>query len=247
MKPIRLSGRSKYSKWLVFLFFPGLLSPVFCQAQLKYSERFLYAMGGGFYNSFMVSRLGVNPQGPGFDSIPAQSFAISFLSLSIEGRYNLVQLGSALSLSMESGASLGFGITIPTEDLKYGNAGLGSVSFPAMASLNIGQSATRSSRIPLGIVFGMGWEGNVTPVIATNTKAITRSPQFWIVPAFKAGLRVTTVGMPVEFNIRFGKQRNPDLFIDPLGNTRYFRAGSFHWNLIVWINPHHDKRPKQIE
>lgn len=224
-----------YGKYcLVFLLLLGAL-PHFCQAQLKYSKRLMYSAGGGFYNEFLLSRVSYKEQGIGFPPVITRTISVSVASFAMDARFNVLEIGNALSIAPETGFSIGFGVTVP-EGGTTGNYGFGTLSIPGLLTFNLGTSATQETDFPVGLVFGLGWEGNVTPIINTEPEPLKQSPRFWIIPAYKIGLRFNAVGLPAEINIRYGVQQQADVFYDQNGSPMVFRAGGFHWNLMVGLN-----------
>jgi len=203
-----------------------------------YKKRLYLGLNNSFYVDFITSPLGTfkienNNVGGGirYDDAAVQTSYLSYFTIAIEPRYNLIDIKENLALAVSAQIAAGFGSTYAASEYAASAEGFGNFQIPVMLRLYYGASSTHAAKDDFGVNIGAGYELNKVGVL--NFGAENRNPDLnraWIMPAVTAGVHFYRGSSPMEVNLKYGfgpiQNQKIDNFGNPLRGRHTTRANS---------------------
>ena len=209
-----------------------------------YKKRLYLGLNNSFYVDFITSPVGtfqIEYAEPGggvrYEDAAVQSRYLSYFTIGIEPRYNLVDFKENLALAMSAQIAAGFGSTYAASEYAASAEGFGNFQIPVMLRLYYGASATQAAQDDFGVNIGAGYELNKIGVLNfgenRNRDKNSDAPppqQAWIMPAVALGVHFYRGSSPMEVNLKYGfgpiQNQEIDNFGNPIPGRRTTRANS---------------------
>ena len=209
-----------------------------------YKKRLYLGLNNSFYVDFITSPVGtfqIEYAEPGggvrYEDAAVQSRYLSYFTIGIEPRYNLVDFKKNLALAMSAQIAAGFGSTYAASEYAASAEGFGNFQIPVMLRLYYGASATQAAQDDFGVNIGAGYELNKIGVLNfgenRNRDKNSDAPppqQAWIMPAVALGVHFYRGSSPMEVNLKYGfgpiQNQEIDNFGNPIPGRRTTRANS---------------------
>ncbi|HAV25278.1 MAG TPA: hypothetical protein DCX01_03780 [Bacteroidetes bacterium] len=202
-----------------------------------YKKRLYLGLNNSFYVDFITSPVGtfqIEYAEPGggvrYEDAAVQSRYLSYFTIAIEPRYNLVDFKENLALAMSAQLAAGFGSAYAASEYAASAEGFGNFQIPVMLRLYYGASATHAAQDDFGVNIGAGYELNK---IGLLNFAEDRNPDLnraWIMPAVALGVHFYRGSSPMEVNLKYGfgpiQNQKIDNFGNPILGRRTTRANS---------------------
>ncbi|MFY0643308.1 MAG: hypothetical protein JXR19_02460 [Bacteroidia bacterium] len=239
------------NRLLLILF---LFASLGSQAQDKFKDKFFIGFVSSYYIDFVSSPLSlidvsrmIDDGAGGFiqttdTAVPFQSRFLSFVSIGVEPRYNLLEFEDNMALALAMPATIGLGQSFEQNDDVLGARGFGNFQVPLMLKFYLGTNATYRSTDNFGFSAGAGFELNKVALVSTDDiQAIKDANKAWIMPVFSASLHFWRGNSPIEINFKYGRGElrsyNTNYTGFPLQDgERFTRANSIKLSFIYLLN-----------
>ena len=160
-----------------------------------YKKRLYLGLNNSFYVDFITSPVGtfqIEYAEPGggvrYEDAAVQSRYLSYFTIGIEPRYNLVDFKKNLALAMSAQIAAGFGSTYAASEYAASAEGFGNFQIPVMLRLYYGASATQAAQDDFGVNIGAGYELNKIGVLNFGENKNPDKNRAWIMPAVALGV-----------------------------------------------------------
>ena len=209
-----------------------------------YKKKLYLGLNNSFYVDFITSPVGtfqIEYAEPGggvrYEDAAVQSRYLSYFTIGIEPRYNLVDFKKNLALAMSAQIAAGFGSTYAASEYAASAEGFGNFQIPVMLRLYYGASATQAAQDDFGVNIGAGYELNKIGVLnfrenrnRDKNSDVPPPQQAWIMPAVALGVHFYRGSSPMEVNLKYGfgpiQNQEIDNFGNPIPGRRTTRANS---------------------
>ena len=231
-----------------------LLLSLNSQAQDDFKDRFFIGFVSSYYIDFVSSPLSIIDVSRKIDdgvggfiqttdtAVPFQSRFLSFVSIGVEPRYNLLELDDNMALALSMPLTIGLGQAFEQNDDVYGARGFGNFQVPLLLKFYLGTNSTYKSTDDFGFSAGAGFEYNKLALVSTEeVQAIKDANKGWIMPTFSASLHFWRGNSPIEINFKYGRGElrsyNTNFTGFPLPDgERLTRANSIKLSFIYLLN-----------
>jgi hypothetical protein len=190
-----------------------------------YKKRLYLGLNNSFYVDFITSPVGtfqIEYAEPGggvrYEDAAVQSRYLSYFTIGIEPRYNLVDFKKNLALAMSAQIAAGFGSTYAASEYAASAEGFGNFQIPVMLRLYYGASATHAAQDDFGVNIGAGYELNKIGVLNFGEDRNPDLNRAWIMPAVALGVHFYRGSSPMEVNLKYGFGPIQNQKIDNFGN-----------------------------
>jgi hypothetical protein len=202
-----------------------------------YKKRLYLGVNNSFYVDFITSPVGtfkIEYAEPGggvrYEEAAVQTRYLSYFTIAIEPRYNLVNFKENLALAMSAQVAAGFGSTYAASEYAASAEGFGNFQIPVMLRLYYGASATHAAQDDFGVNIGAGYELNKIGVLNFGGNRNPDLNRAWIMPAVAVGVHFYRGLSPMEVNLKYGfgriQNQKIDNFGQPILGRRITRANS---------------------
>jgi hypothetical protein len=202
-----------------------------------YKKRLYLGLNNSFYVDFITSPVGtfqIEYAEPGggvrYEDAAVQTRYLSYFTIAIEPRYNLVDFKENLALAMSAQLAAGFGSTYAASEYAASAEGFGNFQIPVMLRLYYGASATHAAQDDFGVNIGAGYELNKIGVLNFGEDRNPDMNRAWIMPAVALGVHFYRGSSPMEVNLKYGfgpiQNQKIDNFGQPILGRRTTRANS---------------------
>ncbi|MFT5055829.1 MAG: hypothetical protein ACI80H_000534 [Pseudoalteromonas distincta] len=204
---------------------------------LDYKKRLYLGLSNSFYVDFITSPVGtfkIEYAEPGggvrYEDAAVQTSYLSYFTIAIEPRYNLVDFKENLALAMSAQLAVGFGSTYAASEYAASAEGFGNIQIPLMLRLYYGASATHAAQDDFGVNIGAGYELNKIGLLNFRDDRNPDKNRAWIMPAVALGVHFYRGSSPMEVNLKYGfgpiQNQKIDNFGNPILGRRTTRANS---------------------
>lgn len=202
-----------------------------------YKKRLYLGLNNSFYVDFITSPVGtfqIEYAEPGggvrYEDAAVQSRYLSYFTIGIEPRYNLVDFKKNLALAVSAQIAAGFGSTYAASEYAASAEGFGNFQIPVMLRLYYGASATHAAQDDFGVNIGAGYELNKIGVLNFGEDRNPDLNRAWIMPTVALGVHFYRGSSPMEVNLKYGfgpiQNQKIDNFGQPILGRRKTRANS---------------------
>jgi hypothetical protein len=173
-------------------------------------------------------------------NIPHQTRYLSYFSIGLEPRINLIEINDDIALSVAVPMTIGLGQAVPHNSEVLGATGFGSIQIPLMLKGYFGSISTYKSKENIGLSIGAGFEYNKVALFEFNKDQYDDN-KGWIMPAFSGSFHFWRGNSPLEVNVKYGFGREQKYSKNKdggniSGGSRTTKASSLRLSLVYLLN-----------